>query len=257
MRGAPLNRRGRFAWVDLATAEIECAIHFYERVFGWRYEEHDTHTGTYVVAKVVGGEVGGVMTETPAQVVSGARPGWMAFVGSEHLEADVARVRDLGGSVLRLPMSFGDGARVAVIGDPAGASLALLQSSPHESAMVWGQRGGVVWVECLSRNPRESRRFHEDLFGWKGEQRHEGCVVFTLDGEPVGGLLAMPDSVPSAVPSHWLVYFAVDNADAACLRAAQAGGTVLRPTHDVSEGRAAALQDPAGAVFAVFEQRAA
>jgi predicted enzyme related to lactoylglutathione lyase len=110
----------------------------------------------------------------------------------------------------------------------------------------------VCWAECLSRDLDASRGFYEQLFGWKGEEGSGGYVVFSLDGERVGGLMAMPPTVPAEAPSHWLVYFATDVARA-CAQAGELGGQVLERAHDIEEGRFAFLTDPAGAVFAVFE----
>ena len=58
------------------------------------------------------------------------------------------------------------------------------------------------------------------------------------------------------VPPHWQVYVAVERADAAATRARDLGGTVLAPPFDVMDsGRMAVIQDPTGAVFAVWEAR--
>lgn len=51
MSGAAPCRLGTVVWVELATPDIESAIHFYERLFGWRYEEQDTEDGMYVVSR--------------------------------------------------------------------------------------------------------------------------------------------------------------------------------------------------------------
>lgn len=257
MTVAPPRRVGTVVWVDLSTTDVERAIHFYERLFGWHYNEHDTEMGTYVVARVAAGEVGGMMSQPPEQAASGVPPSWTVFIGTEHLEATLAAARELGGSVLQSPMSIPGGARVAVVADPTGAALALMQSPPSEHGMVWGEPGGVSWIECLSRDPAASRRFHEELFGWKSEEGTGGYVVFNRDGERVGGLTATPASVPAEVPSCWLVYFAVADVTSTCARVAELGAVVLEPAHDIEEGRFAVLEDPAGAVFAVFESRTA
>lgn len=257
MKGAPPRRLGTVGWVDLSTTDVEGAIHFYERLFGWHYDEHDAEVGTYVVARVAAGEVGGLMSQPPEQVASGAPPSWAAFVLTEHLQTTLVRARELGGSVLQSPRSIPGGARVGVVADPAGAALALLQSPSSGHGVVWGEAGGVTWVECLSRGPAASRRFYEDLLGWTSQEGTGGYVVFTRDGERVGGLMAMPASVPAEVPSYWLTYFAVADVGEACTRAAEVGGSVLVPAHDIEEGRFAVLEDPAGAMFAVFEPRTA
>jgi hypothetical protein len=252
MRGAPPRRTGTVVWVDLSTTDVEGAIHFYERLLGWHYDETESAMGPYIVARVADGEVGGMMGQASDEAAAGIPPAWTVVVGTDHLDATLALARDLGGSVLQAPMSIPGGARISVIADPAGAVLALMEARPAETGMVWAARGGVCWVDCLSRDPTVSQRFYEQLLGWKGEEGTGGHVVFSFHGERVGGLMAMPPTVPPEAPSNWLVYFAADVA-AACARAGELGGRVLESTNEIEDGRFAVLADPAGAVFAVFE----
>ena len=57
-----------------------------------------------------------------------------------------------------------------------------------------------------------------------------------------------------AVPPHWNLYIAVENADAAASKAASLGAKVLAPAFDVFDaGRMAVLEDPTGAVFIVWQ----
>lgn len=252
MRSASQRRAGVVVWVDLWTTEVERAIHFYERLFGWHYDERDTPKGTYVVARVAEGHVGGIATQPPKQPASGFPSCWTVFVGTEHLETTISTIRERGGSVLQSPTSTPGGGRGGLIADPAGAVLGLMQLPAPEHWMVWGQAGGVVWTECRSLDPAASGCFYEGLFGWNSEEGTGGYVVFTLDGQRIGGLMTMPAGVPADVTSYWLVYFAAD-VPSTCARVAQLGGAVLEPTHEIAEGRFGVLQDPAGAVFAVFE----
>ncbi|HET9442073.1 MAG TPA: VOC family protein [Acidimicrobiales bacterium] len=253
MSRAGPRRPGTVAWVDLSTSDVEGAERFYGRLLGWRYEVHETGMGRYVVGRVDAGDVGGLMAQSPQQVAAGVPPGWTVLIASDRLKPALADAVRLGGRVLQPAMPIPGGGQVAVIADPAGAALALIQSPTADEGMVWGGEGGVAWAECLSRDAERSLRFYEELFDWKGEEGSGGYVVLTLDGERVGGLLPMPASVPPDAPSMWMVYFGVADVHGAEARAIGAGGTVLQPAHAIDEGHLAVLADPAGAVFAVFQ----
>ncbi len=56
------------------------------------------------------------------------------------------------------------------------------------------------------------------------------------------------------IPPNWLVYFAVDDADAAVEAATKAGGSAMMGPMDIPQvGRIAVLADGQGAVFAVIK----
>ena len=68
-------------------------------------------------------------------------------------------------------------------------------------------------------------------------------------------MMAMPDMVPAEVPSHWLVYFGVDDTDDAVATAGGLGATTVVPPTDIPPGRFAVLADPDGATFAVIKMQ--
>ena len=63
----------------------------------------------------------------------------------------------------------------------------------------------------------------------------------------MGGMFGQPGG------SHWLVYFAVADAAAACAAAEQHGGSVVTRDFDTPYGRMAGLVDPYGAAFWVSQ----
>ena len=65
--------------------------------------------------------------------------------------------------------------------------------------------------------------------------------------------MELPPGGPA--PSHWLVYFGIEDIDAAAEQIDSAGGTVMVPPQEVPGGRIVVSQDPQGAVFALFAGR--
>jgi predicted enzyme related to lactoylglutathione lyase len=117
------------------------------------------------------------------------------------------------------------------------------------------------WVELATSDQAAAKKFYTSLFGWTTEDSPMGpggfYTMFRLGGKDVGGgYTLMPDQVKMHVPPNWLVYVAVESADAAAAKAKQLGGNVLAGPLDVMEhGRMAVLQDPTGAVFAVWQPK--
>jgi predicted enzyme related to lactoylglutathione lyase len=78
-----------------------------------------------------------------------------------------------------------------------------------------------------------------------------GYTVLQVGEDQVGGC-ARP-RMP-AVPAHWHVYFATENADDTVAAIKAAGGKVVAEPFDVPEvGRMAVVADPQGAVFSVIQ----
>ncbi|HEY7626053.1 MAG TPA: VOC family protein, partial [Ilumatobacteraceae bacterium] len=67
----------------------------------------------------------------------------------------------------------------------------------------------------------------------------------------------MDASAPAVMPNHWLVYFAVDDCDAAAERVGELGGEVTMQPTDVPPGRFALVKDPQGAMFGIIARHPA
>jgi len=121
--------------------------------------------------------------------------------------------------------------------------------------------GSFCWVELGTSSQIGAKQFYGPLFGWATNDFPMGpdefYTIFRVDGQDTGGGYTLkPDMLAQGVPPHWILYIAVDSADAAANKAAEAGATVVAPAFDVmSIGRMAVLKDPTGAVFCVWENK--
>lgn len=119
--------------------------------------------------------------------------------------------------------------------------------------------GTFCWVELGTTDKPAARRFYEDLFGWTAQEYpigpDESYAIVRRSGRDVGGLYALrADQRAQGVPTHWLCYIAVANADAAAAQVVPAGGTLMGPAFDVgTNGRMAVAADPTGAMFALWQ----
>ena len=119
--------------------------------------------------------------------------------------------------------------------------------------------GTFCWADLGSPDAAAAKHFYTSLFGWTAEDRPMGTdAVYTMlavGGRPVAALYQQ-DPAQQGLPPQWLSYISVNNADVAAHRALELGGTVLMEPFDVlGVGRMALLQDPTGAVVALWEPR--
>lgn len=127
----------------------------------------------------------------------------------------------------------------------------------YEGGAAGGVRAGrFVWHDLMSTDPERSRAFYTELLGWTTRTMPMGgamgdYVMVHVGDEGIGGIVPLDPA--HGAPSHWIGYVSVDGVDAACERAAAAGGEVCVPATDIpNTGRFAVVADPAGAVISPF-----
>ena len=121
--------------------------------------------------------------------------------------------------------------------------------------------GTFCWVELATSDSAAAKNFYTQLFGWDHEDKPMGpegtYTLLKLNGKDVGGLYElMPDTKAQGIPPNWLSYVSVENADEVAEKAKGEGATVLNGPFDVSTlGRMAVVQDPTGAMFALWQAK--
>ena len=67
-------------------------------------------------------------------------------------------------------------------------------------------------------------------------------------------MMAKPADMPAHIPSYWMPYFQVTNADESAAKIKELGGSIMVGPQDIpGTGRFAIGSDPQGAMFAVFQ----
>ena len=246
---------GTPSWVDLMTSDPEASRNFYRELFGWELEVGPPETGHYTICRLRGHNVAGLGGE-PAP--DGTPTAWTTYIAVDDVDAAAGRITGNGGSLLMGPLDVMTQGRMAVASDPTGAVFGLWQAGEHVGATLVNEPGTVNWNELNSRDLATARQFYGAVFGydWQDVDTGQGgpqYATFQVGGRDVGGALQMTDQWPAEVPSHWIVYFGVDDTDASVATIQRLGGAVLMPPTDSPYGRFAAVRDPQGAVFTVIK----
>jgi predicted enzyme related to lactoylglutathione lyase len=118
--------------------------------------------------------------------------------------------------------------------------------------------GTFSWVELLTTDVDDAKRFYGELFGWEYEDSPIGddsvYSMAQLGGKYVSGAYAPPPE--QGTPPNWLSYVSTDDVDRVAERSGELGATVMAGPFDVFDsGRMAVVQDPTGAVFGVWQPR--
>jgi predicted enzyme related to lactoylglutathione lyase len=122
-----VNEPGSLVWNELLTRDVDAAKAFYGSVFGVDTVDSDASGDVaYLEWQVDGGAVGGMMSLDAPQFPVDLPSHWMTYFATGDLDASVATVTALGGSVSVPPTELPFG-RFAVVADPAGAFFSLIQ----------------------------------------------------------------------------------------------------------------------------------
>jgi predicted enzyme related to lactoylglutathione lyase len=252
-------------WVDLTTPQPESAREFYGGLFGWTFSDVEPAPsgGSYALAQLDGGAVGGLVQGEPAR--------WNSYVLVDRVEDAAERVQAAGGRLVGEPAEVEQG-RVLAFTDPEGAELRLWEPRGRRGADVVNSHGSVNFNDLNLRDVPAAEAFYGAVFGWRVLDMGGGMSMWALTAygdhlerrspglresyASMGGPQGFEDVVAAIVPleddsapAHWGVTFSVDDADAAAARATELGGRVLAAPFDAPWVRATVLRDPQGATF--------
>jgi len=239
-------------WIDLAANDVAAAGGFYTGLFGWEVNvSPDPQYGGYARALARGADVAGI----GPKMMPGQPSAWSVYFGTGDAVALAAAVAAAGGSVVAPPMQIGDQGHMAVFADPAGAFFGAWQADTMDGFHAEGS-GTFGWAELNSRGIDAAVPFYTGLFGWgtHASPMPDGSsyVEFKVGDKSVAGAQKMPAMVPAQVPGYWLVYFAVDDVDAAFAKVLELGGRGTLSPMDFPGGRFAIVADPEGAEFGLL-----
>jgi predicted enzyme related to lactoylglutathione lyase len=236
-------------WVDLRVPDVDAAKRFYAEVLGWSYRPTDIEFGDYVIAECQGAAAAGIGPQP-----LGVPASWTLYLAGDDVDKIAAATPVHGGRVLLQPHDVGALGRMFIAADPGGAQFGVWQAGTHIGATVVNEPGSLTWEDLRSPEPDATRAFYAAIFGYRLEPLPDAGPDYHLfarpgDDVPLGGMGTMP----AKGSGHWVVYFAVPDAEAAVAAAERAGGRVLERDFDSVYGRMAELADPDGATFYVLE----
>ncbi len=120
------------------------------------------------------------------------------------------------------------------------------------------KHGEICWRELATTDLAGAQRFYAGLFGWTTAQGGPAPVEYKqihAGDEAVGGMMQIDEKWGAdPPPPHWKTYITVSDIEDMARRIPEAGGGVCVPPFEVSGiGKIAIVNDPAGAMFAIFE----
>jgi len=122
---------GEVAWIECASADVEATKAHYERLCGWTFEGMEMpQGGTYWVASLDGTMVAGLMDKDA--IPHAVPPHWLVYLDVADIDKAVSEVEASGGQVIRAPFDIPGVGRIAIVSEPSGAGIGLLEPAPKQ-----------------------------------------------------------------------------------------------------------------------------
>ena len=117
---------GAPTWFELFTRDYDASVEFYRQVFKWdAHVAGDTPEFRYTTLGEGESQLAGIM-DASAFLPEGVPAHWSIYFGVEDADAALAKITELGGSIVR-PAEDTPYGRLAEVADPTGARFKLIQ----------------------------------------------------------------------------------------------------------------------------------
>ena len=118
--------------------------------------------------------------------------------------------------------------------------------------------GTVGWLDLTVDNANDVKDFYQSVIGWESSPVNMGdyddySMKSPSSGNDVAGICHKKGS-NSDMPSQWMPYFIVGDIEASLQKVGEKGGKSLTPIKSYGESKFVVIQDPAGAVCALYQE---
>ena len=248
-----VRQNGDFCWINVLTAQPEDAKKFFTGLLGWTYGDLG---GMGSSIKVDGNDIGGLFDLNSPQTPPGTPPVIGVMVKVESADAIVAKAKSLGGNA-KDAFDIADNGRMAELFDPNGAEIDVWQPKKEQATIADpNHHGAPSWFETYTPDVEAGRKFYTELFGWTAQTMAMpgmDYTVFNIGDKMIAGMM-QPTPEMKNMPSQWVTYFTVNDADETAKKAVELGGKVkVQPTDIPTVGRFSAIESPQGVGFLVIK----
>lgn len=265
------NPAGSFIWYELMTPDPDAIAPFYAAVVGWRIPPAEPQVAGGMDYRMLGRAdgkfAGGVLRLSLDMLRHGARPLWIGYLHTPHVDRALDAIVADGGKVQMPATDLPNVGRIAMVSDPQGAPFYLMTpvpppGQPDATSDVFDRHAQqrVNWNELASPDLTASKVFYGRHFGFEfKESMHMGpmgeyCFI-DHHGQRLGAVMQRQND---RQPVAWLFYIGVPSIEAARRAIEAHGGRVLLGPHEVPTGEwIVVATDPAGALFGLTGPRGA
>jgi len=254
----PTNKAlpGKIIWADIFTENVEQTISFYTEVFGWTVKEFESEGNIYHFFINNGKPVAGIVPQLSVSNKSNDAV-WINHISTADINEAVKKASSKGAKTLFPPKPFGTRGIDAIISDPQGALIGLLESNSGDPIDTQAVVGGWVWAQLFSSDLEKTAEFYASVFGYKLEQashvNNKDTYMLVSNNKARAGLAPLPTDVTQR--SRWVGFVSVDTINTVLVKAKEMGAKIIfSPNKNVFNARIAIIADTNGALIGLLSK---
>jgi predicted enzyme related to lactoylglutathione lyase len=120
---------GSICWYELLALDSDLSKIFYSSLLGWKRRLLDMAGSDYSVFSLEQREVAGMIELTEQAKAQGTLPQWLFYVAVKSCDETASKALKIGGSLVFAPTDFPGVGRAAIVKDPVGGLVGVLQAS--------------------------------------------------------------------------------------------------------------------------------
>ena len=241
-------QHGKLIWADLYTGDVKASLNFYTKTFGWAVKKFGKESAQYHLLYDNEQPIAGVLAR-PAQRNKTENALWIGSIATDDVQGNVNSATKNNATIILEPHDFALYGKRAVIADPQGGVIGLLDLDANNKAHQkisnkWD------WAQLFSVDTKKAATFYQGTFNYTIEEvaQYQNSFYLLQQNEIRASIVKLPDSFEQR--DRWVNFVEVENLANTLAAAVQNGAEVI---HQPEGNTFAIITDPNGALLGLTE----
>jgi len=243
------DQQGKLIWADLYTGDVSASLDFYSKTFGWSVKDFGKDNAKYHLLYDGEQPIAGVLAR-PAHRNKTENALWIGSIATDNVQAVVNKATENKATILLQPHDFALYGKRAVIADPQGGIIGLLdidaENKTHQKiSNKWD------WAQLFSINTDKAAAFYNSSFNYRIEKvaPQQNSLYLIQQDEIRASIVELPASFEQR--DRWVNFVMVSNLTKTLTAATTNGAEII---HQPEGDTFAIIADPHGALLGLTEQ---
>lgn len=243
------SQHGKLIWADLYTSDVKESLVFYTETFGWTVKKFGKNNDKYHLLFDGEHAIAGVLARS-AQRNETETALWIGSISTDSVQKRVTSAANNNAKIILPPHNFALYGERAVIADPQGGIIALLDITGADAAkkrisLKWD------WAQLFSIDPKKAATFYQSTFDYEVEKipQRQNKYYLSQQGEISASIVKVPTTFEQR--DRWVNFLEVNNLPDILSKAITNGAEII---YQPKGRHLAIIADPNGALLGLTEQ---